>query len=65
MANRKPWQNQSGLHDPTAYAATKPTEDEIRVAKLCTAIRNIADLTGFEIMNRMEIRDLKTGKIYK
>ena len=63
--SRKPWQNKSGCNDPTAYAATKPTKDEIRVEMLCNAIRDIAELAGFEIMNRMEIRDRKTGKVYK
>ena len=63
--NRKPWQNKSGYNDPTAYAATKPTDDEIRVAKLANSIRTMAELAGFEILNRMDIRDTKTGKVYK
>lgn len=61
----KPWENKSGLPDPTAYAATRPTEDEIRVSKLVKAIRVVAELWGFDIVNRIEFRDRQTGRTYR
>lgn len=65
MAANKPWQNSSGCNDPTAYAATRPTEEEIRVSKLVKALRAVAELWGFDIMNRIEFRDHKTGRTYR
>lgn len=41
----KPWQNSSGCNDPTAYAATRPTEEEIQVSKLVKAIKAVAKLS--------------------
>lgn len=61
----KPWENASGLPDPSAYAATRPTEDEIRVSKLVKALRAVAELFGFDIINRMEFRDKRTERMYR
>jgi hypothetical protein len=61
----KPWQNNSGCNDPTAYAATKPTEEEIQVGKLVKAVKAVSDLFGFEIINRVEFRSKHTGKCYR
>lgn len=50
----KPWQNQSGCADPTAYNGEKQiTEEEQKVADLVWIIRKIARWAGFEIINRM------------
>lgn len=62
----KHWGNKSGLPDPTAYAATKPiTDEERRVTELVNTIRQVAKLAGFEIMNRVEFRDKKSGRMYR
>lgn len=61
----KPWQNSSGCNDPTAYAATRPTEEEIQVGKLVKAVKAVSDLFGFEIINRVEFRSKHTGKCYR
>ena len=61
----KPWQNQSGCNDPTAYAATRPTEEEIQVGKLVKAMRIMAELYGFKIVNRVEFHSMNTGKSYR
>lgn len=61
----KPWQNSSGCNDPTAYAATRPTAEEIEVSKLVKAIRAVAELFGYEIINRVEFRNRTTGKTYR
>ena len=61
----KPWQNSSGCTDPTAYAATRPTEEEIQVGKLVKAVKSVSDLFGFEIINRVEFRSKSSGKCYR
>lgn len=61
----KPWQNSSGCNDPTAYAATRPTEEEIQVGKLVKAVKSVSDLFGFEIINRVEFRSKSSGKCYR
>lgn len=61
----KPWQNSSGCNDPTAYAATRPTEEEIQVGKLVKAVKAVSDLFGFEIINRVEFRSKNSGKCYR
>lgn len=62
----KPWENKSGCADPTAYAATQPLiEEEQRVPELVKVIKYIAKHAGFDIVNRIELRDRKTGRVYK
>ncbi len=62
----KPWQNNSGCSDPTAYAATKAvSEEEERVNELIRILKNTIRLTGFELLNRIELRDRKSGRIYR
>ena len=61
----KPWENSSGCKDPTAYAATRPTEEEIQVSKMVKSIKTVADLFGYEIINRIEFRNRSTGKCYR
>ena len=53
----KPWENASGLADPTAYAALKPMEEEEKaVGDLVKSIKTLSRLAGFEIMNRIELK---------
>lgn len=61
----KPWQNKSGCNDHTAYEAMKPTDEEIQVGKLVKAIKSVAELFGFEIINRVEFRSRNSGKCYR
>lgn len=66
MQMQKPWENSSGIHDPTAYAATKPIlDEEQRVSDLVKALRYIIHIAGFELINRMEFRDLRSGRTYR
>ena len=67
MANeRYPKKNVEGYSDPTAYEAIKNIEsDEARFQKLLTAIFSICDLAGFHIEERVVIKDLKSGKVYR
>lgn len=62
----KPWENKSGCNDPTAYAATKPiTEEEQRVSDLVKVIKTISKWAGFDIINRIEFRDRRSGRTYR
>ena len=62
----KPWENNSGCKDPTAYAATKPiSEEERRVSELVKVLKYIIKIAGFEPINRIELRCKKSGRMYR
>lgn len=62
----KPWENGSGLPDPTAFRGGKEIEkEEQRVTDLVRCLRYVARMAGFEIINRVEFRDVKTKRTYK
>ncbi len=64
-----PRRNASGYVDNTTYqairSADREAEAEERFKKLLTMIFNLCDLAGFHIENRLEIRDKKTGKVWR
>lgn len=62
--------NGEGYSDPTAYAAIKNAErdsnyDVERFHKLLDTIFNICELSGFHIEERIVIKDMKTGKVWR
>ena len=62
--------NAEGYRDPTAFEGMtnilrEENEAQRRVSVLVGAIKSLIDLAGFDLMNRIEIRDRKTGKEYK
>lgn len=66
----KPWQNGEGYSDPTAYAGLKPViqedaEREKRVNTLIFVLKYIIKLAGFDLLNRIEIRERKSGREYR
>ena len=71
--NGKPWLNDSGCPDPTAYEALKHIQNEEKrlyrvdsdAHTVITTIKNILDLSGFELLGRIQIRHKKSGRIYK
>ena len=67
--NRDPRRNASGCMDLTAYEAIRNVERErdaeVRYKKLLSTIFYICDLAGFHIEGRLEIRDKKTGKVWR
>lgn len=64
-----PRRNASGYMDLVAYEAIKnvdcEAEAEARFKKLLSTIFYICDLAGFHIEGRLEIRDKKTGKVWR
>ena len=66
----KPWQNKEGYADPTAYHGLKPIikeddEQQKRLNTLIFVLKYITRLAGFELLNRIEIKDRKTGREYR
>ena len=61
--------NAEGYSDPTAYHGIKNAmqgdKDEKRVSTLIGAIKGLIDLAGFDLLNRIEIRDRRTGREYR
>lgn len=58
--------NPEGYPDPTAFRAVKNiTEEEEKVSILVHIIKQILRLSGFELIRRVEIRSLKTGREYR
>ena len=62
----KPWENKSGLPDPTAYAASKPiSEEEQRVTELVKVLKIIIRWAGFDLINRIELRERRSRRMYR
>lgn len=63
--------NSEGYPDPTAYGAIKTINREEAAALDCKVnflikvIKFIANEAGFNITNRIELRDRKTGRVFK
>lgn len=64
--------NASGCKDMTPFLAIeninreeKEDRDEARFKRLLATIFYLCDLAGFNIENRIEIRDKRTGKVWK
>ena len=62
----KSLKNGSGYIDPTAYSAIKQvTEEEKKVSKVIKTLQAVARLTGYEIENRIVLRDKVSGRIWR
>lgn len=58
--------NGSGYVDPTAEKAiARLIEKKKRVSRVIDNIKNIADLAGFTIEERIVLKDKQTGEIWK
>ena len=62
--------NQSGCADPTAYEAIgqvikEETELDKKVHNLISVLKHIIDWAGFELIDRIKIRDKKTRKEFR
>lgn len=60
--------NAEGYSDPTAYQAIKNADNDIeaaKVKKLLGAIFRICELSGYHVENRLELKNLETGKIWR
>ncbi|HBG1534382.1 hypothetical protein [Clostridioides sp. ZZV15-6598] len=58
--------NKSGYLDSTAYEAIKKIDKEKQeVNVLIELIKKMAKIAGFEIVGRIELRNKKSGAMYK
>lgn len=61
--------NKSGYPDPTAYKAlSKIARDEkieSKAAFLLQVLKYIIRESGFELLNRIELKDKRSGRIFK
>lgn len=70
MANTDPRRNSEGYSDPTAYFGLKPIVDEENalqreVNTLIKVLKYIISKSGFELVSRIEIKDKKTGRVFR
>ena len=71
MGNKKnPRCNSEGYADPTAYEALQPiikadTALENKVNFLIKVLKFISSEAGFDILNRIELQDKKSGRVFK
>ena len=58
--------NPEGYKDLTAYDAIKNiTDEEEKVSILIHIIKSILRICGFELIRRVEIRSLRSGREYR
>ena len=62
--------NSEGYSDPTAYSAMtkvmqEETERQRRVSIVIGILKNAAELAGFDLANRVVLRDRQTGREYR
>lgn len=57
--------NPEGYADPTAFLALANIESEKRVSEVVKIIKHIVRLAGFELVERIQLYDPKTGKFYR
>ena len=63
---RSPKVNAEGYSDPTAYEALKPiVELENEVSALVRVLKYIIRKSGFELASRIELKDPKSGRIFR
>ena len=65
-----PRKNFEGYADPTAYYGTKKIvkeEEELekKVSDLVKVLKFIIRSCGFELADRIQLRDIKSGRVYK
>jgi hypothetical protein len=65
-----PFRNAEGYPDPTAHAAMttvlrQQDEADQRLAQLIKTLKNVIDLADFDLLERIEVRDRETGRVYR
>ena len=66
MTRQNDLYNPEGYRDPTAYDAIRNiTEEEEKVSVLIHIIKSMLRICGFELIRRVEIRSLRSGREYR
>jgi len=74
--NKIPYRNHEGYADPTAYealsaamaaytAAPHVDQEDIRAQRLIKAIKSMIDVAGYDLIARVQIKDRRTGRVYR
>ena len=62
----KPWENNSGAKDPTAYEGSKRiSKEERELKKLMKAIHAMAEAMGYRVTNRIEFMEIRTERMFR
>lgn len=61
----KDMKNAEGYSDPTAYKAIINIESEQRADKLINVLKYVIKTSGFDLVERIHLRDKRTGREYK
>lgn len=70
MADYGPNKNREGYNDHTAYKGMmavlkEETNQQRRLTALIGVLKYIIDLAGYDLLNRIELKDRRTGKEYR
>lgn len=70
MSNTNPYYNSEHYADPTAYAGIKEamreqTDTDKRAFDLIKILKYTIRLAGFELTDRIKIKDIKSGREYR
>ncbi len=62
--------NCEGYSDPTAYQAManiirEEKDQQKRLSALVTVLKTVIDLAGYDLLNRIELRERKTGREFR
>lgn len=63
--DREFYRNSEGYVDPTAHQAVVNMDTDKRANELVHVLKYIIRHSGFELVERLQIRDKKTGRVYK
>ena len=68
--NRGLKKNKEGYSDPTAYKGMmsvlrEETDQQRRLSALISVLKYIIDIAGYDLLNRIEVKDRRTGKEYR
>lgn len=68
--NNDPRKNAEGYADPTAFYGTREiireeTEADRKANELIKVLKYIIRLSGFELITRIQVRDVKSGREYR
>ena len=71
MSNKQnPYFNSEGYADPTAFEGTKEIiKEESKVEKKCSFLIDVLKFiireSGFELLNRIELKHKESGRVFK
>lgn len=65
-SSKRDFYNKSGYADPTAYEVIKKENElEDKVDNLIRILKCMIRLSGFELVGRIAVKDISSGKIFR